>query len=80
MRLPAIGRRIRIDWVDITAYVNEPLSAAKLSNCWNEGILVKKTKEYIVLASGQYEGGEGDPEGDYCCIPLGVIMRVRHLK
>lgn len=80
MRLPAPGQRVRIEWVDITAYINEPLSAAKLSNCWNEGVLAKKTKEYVVLASGQYEGDEKDPVGDYCCIPVGVIKKVLRLK
>ncbi len=80
MRIPAQGCRCRIEWVDITAYINEPLSAAKLSNCWNEGVLAKKTKEYVVLASGQYEGEEKDPVGDYCCIPVGVIKKIRRLN
>lgn len=80
MRLPALKTRCHVEWADITGHINSPLSEVRPANCWNEGLLVKKTPHYLVLASAQYEGDNQDPVGDYCCIPLGVIKRIRRLK
>ena len=78
-RWPPTGTRVHCEWLDICAFVNSPKSTAEPAACWSEGILVKKTKSYIVLASSQYRGEGDDPVGDYTAIPIGVVTKVKRL-
>ncbi len=71
--------RYKIDWLDITGAINSPLSEVKPAPCWSEGILVKITKDYIVLASSQYKDDGSDPMGDYTCIIRGAVVKVTRL-
>jgi len=61
--------------MDIVGFVNSPLSDAKPAPCWTEGILVKNSKDFVVLASSQYSGERDDESatGDYTAIPKGVV-------
>ena len=71
--------RYKIDWLDITGAINCPLSEVKPAPCWSEGILVKNTKDYIVLASSQYTDEGKDPVGDYTCIIKGAVIKAKRL-
>jgi len=79
-RFPKISTRVHVEWMDCAGYVNAPLSLAKPLPCWSEGILVKKTKDYVVLASSQYRDEGDDPTGDYTAIPSVWVKNVRVLK
>jgi len=77
-RLPKIGSRIKITWDDVCAFTNQELRTVKPSRCWTEGILVKATKDMIVVASSQYDDQE---TGDYTVFPRnGYIVSIRKLK
>jgi len=78
-RWPKIGTRIHVEWLDITGHINAPLSEALPASCWTEGILVKNTIDYVVLASSQYRGEGDNPTGDYTCVVKGVVTKVRKI-
>jgi hypothetical protein len=78
-RWPKIGTRVHVEWMDCCGYVNAPLSAAVPLPCWSEGILVRKSQDYIVLASSQYRGEGDDPTGDYTAIPAVWITDLKRL-
>ena len=68
-----------MEWMDCCGYVNAPLSAAVPLPCWSEGVLVKNTKQYVVLASSQYRNEGEDPTGDYIAIPKGTVAKIKRL-
>jgi hypothetical protein len=77
-RLPKIGSRISITWDDVCAFTNQELHTVKPSRCWTEGILVKATKDMIVVASSQYDDNE---TGDYTVFPRSeYIISIKKLK
>ncbi len=78
-KLPKLGTRVHVEWIDICGYVNVPLSCAQTVQCWSEGLIIKNTKDHIVLASSQYRGEGDDPVGDYTAIPKGVIVKVKKI-
>ena len=78
-RFPKIGTRVHVEWQDICGYTNAALSTAEPAACWSEGLLVKNTRDHIVLASSQYQGEGDDPIGDYTAIPKGVVTKVSKL-
>ena len=77
--LPKLGTRIHVRWTDCAGFINTPLSQARPVQCWSEGILVRKTKDYIVLASSQYTDEGDDPTGDYTAIPSVWVTNVKRL-
>lgn len=80
-RWPKLGTRVHVEWLDIVGYVNCQLSEARPAPCWTEGLLVKNSKDFIVLASSQYKGRTNDEsiEGDYTAIPKGVVHAVKRI-
>jgi len=60
MRWPKLGTRVHVEWWDPTIHTMCPLDEAKPAKCWTEGTLVRKCKNFVVIASSQYEDGEGD--------------------
>lgn len=81
MRLPKLGTRVRVVWMDATAVIGSPLTEAKCVLCWTEGKLVKADKEFLVIASSQYieDGPERERVGDYTSLPLGMIQSIKRL-
>jgi hypothetical protein len=75
-RIPPVGVRCRLYWDDIRGGINIPLEEATPAKCWTEGIIAKKAKDYVVIATSKYEG---EDVGDYTCIPLGVIRKVQRI-
>jgi len=75
-RLPPVGARVRVHWLDITGTINGSLADATPAKCWTEGIIAKKTKDYVVIATSKYEG---EDFGDYTAIPLGACVRAQRI-
>ena len=80
-RWPKLGTRVHVEWSDIVAFINSPMSDAKPAPCWTEGVLVKNEKEFVVLASSQYSPDSSDESitGDYVALPKGVVVKVRRI-
>lgn len=79
-RMPKIGTRVRVEWIDIVGVVNNALSKAVPQACWTEGVLVRVEPLFIVLASSQFINDGSDPEGDYTAIVRGCITSVKRRK
>ena len=79
-RIPKIGTRVRVEWLDIVGGVNERLSRMTPQACWSEGVLVRVEPEFIVLASSQYLDDGRDPTGDYTAIVRGCITAIKRRK
>ena len=79
MRIPKVGRRVHVDWIDIIGLVNDGLSKATPAPCWSEGLLVRVEEDYIVLASSMYGELGDDPIGAYTVIVIGCIKQIRIL-
>jgi hypothetical protein len=76
MRWPKIGPRVHVEWLDPAIYSMCELSEALPCECWTEGTIVKKAKDYVVLATSQYKDGSGDftvlVKG--CCTKITVMI------
>ena len=79
MRIPKLGRKVFVEWIDVVGLVNDTLSRAVPAPCWSEGLLVRVEEDFIVLASSMYSEMEDDPIGDYTVIVIGCIKRIRVL-
>lgn len=81
MKIPKLGTRVRVVWVDATAVIGSPLTEAKCVRCWTEGKLVKADDDFLVIASSQYieECSESERVGDYTSLPMGMILSVTRL-
>ena len=60
MRWPKIGTRVHVEWLDPAIYSMCELDEALPCECWTEGTIVKKKKDFVVLATSQYKDGSGD--------------------
>ena len=60
MRWPKKGTRGHVEWRDPAIYTMDDLSSAIPCECWTEGTIVKKSKNYVVIANSQYKDGSGD--------------------
>ena len=81
----SIGDRLRIEWVDYIGIVNGSLSDARPAQAWSEGLLVKDTPDFLVIATSQFVDAKGnpdpkDPEGDYTVLIKGGITKITKLK
>ena len=59
MRWPKKGTRVHVEWLDPAIYTMDALSSAIPCECWTEGTIVKKSKNYVVIANSQYKDGSG---------------------
>jgi hypothetical protein len=79
-RMPKIGTRVRVEWINIVGVVNDALSKAVPQACWTEGVLVRVEPLFIVLASSQYIDDGNDPAGDYTAIVRGCVTSIKRRK
>lgn len=80
----AMGDRLRVEWIDYVGLVNDCLSNAEPARAWSEGVLVKETETYLVLATSQFVDAKGNPdpknpEGDYTVLIKGGITSVNKI-
>ena len=66
---------MHVEWLDPAIYTMDELSAAKPCECWTEGTIVKKSKDYVVVASSLYKDGSGD----FTVLVKGCCVKVTQL-
>lgn len=67
---PEIGDLITVKWIDAAGYTNECLSKVVCPKASNTGVLVRRTKRFMVLQTGNYPNDSiDDPVGDFTAIP-----------
>jgi len=70
---------VSAEWVDITATVNGNLADARPAKCTTTGRLVKRTDDFIVIATSLFDDNDPDLTGDFVAIPIGVLSKIRPL-
>ena len=62
--------------MDITSSVNGTLDEARPAPCTTTGRLMKKTEEFIVVATSLFTEPAEQLCGDFVAIPVGVLRKV----
>ena len=75
MRWPKKGTRVHGEWLDPAIYTMDDLSSAIPCECWTEGTIVKKSKNYVVIANSQYKDGSGD----FTVLVKGCVTKVTQM-
>ena len=75
MRWPKKGTRVHVEWLDPAIYTMDDLSSAIPCECGTEGTIVKKSKNYVVIANSQYKDGSGD----FTVLVKGCVTKVTQM-
>ena len=78
-RWPRLDSLVAVEWVDIVATINSELADAIPCPCTTTGRLVKKTDEFIVIATSIFHEPGAEIMGDFVAIPIGVVRTIRPL-
>ena len=78
-KFPKLMTLVAVEWVDITSTVNANLAESRPAKCTTTGHLVKRTDDFIVIATSIFEDADPDINGDFLAIPLGVLLKIRRL-
>jgi len=76
MKFPKIGTKVHVEWLDPSIHTMCDLAEAKPAKCWTEGTLVREEKDFVVIASSQYEDGSGD----FTVIVKGCCLKISRMR
>ena len=71
-----LNKLVLVKWDDAVGYVMEDVDKVKPAPCLTVGWLKKIEPTHIIVASSVYED---DDQGDYTCLPCGMITSVNLL-
>jgi len=74
-RIPSkyLTKRVAVNWIDPTGFINSDLKDVDVSECVSEGTLVSVNNRRLILRTAVYKDSDF---GDYSAISMGCVEKV----
>jgi hypothetical protein len=77
MKPAKIGDHVSVKFDDIAGYVNVNIADVKVAKATNEGVMILKNKDVVIIQAGFYDK---ETFGDYTIIPMGCVTSIKIIK